>query len=388
MVNAKPIIIAIALLAPHASTTLAVEAAEAAKRQAVRSGQVAVGKLGAAPAPSRYTGTRAKARVARRGDADAKDAAPRGSSHDPADYVVQAFHDGPGGTEIPDGPLTIDGFDASLERNVPFVRDHDTMVGLYLPASAYGDPAWPADFAPANNVTHVFYAFMGICSASVGRPGGQTLPADARRTQRRLDARCGRGEFPRQAGGTEPWDRSASPARQQAPFSLRHALPPASQFMMDAMQRMKSANPALKTMVSVGGPQLSTSFPDMVATAAGRKVFVASVVRFLQDNPFVDGVDIAWQFPGSAGAGPTGAQPELERERHASLLLALREALDGHFRGAERKQLSAALGATPSQLAAIDFSRLADAVDFVNVMSVGLYGPDGPDGPSPAPPAN
>ncbi len=114
----------------------------------------------------------------------------------------------------------------------------------------------------------------------------------------------------------------------------------------------------------------------MVATQDGRDTFINSIVKFLKANPYVDGIDLDWEFPGGAGAVPGlgNAGYQVEKSRFTMLIKQLRTTLDLNFSGNNRKQISAAVSASPTKLASIDFNALKDDFDFVNVMAYDLYG--------------
>jgi chitinase len=382
MVNAKLAIIAGAAVLATGTETVgaAIDIVQS------RSGQVPVSASGAAPEASRYTGERTKARLVWTDKAGGDGADERGQ------YTVAEVRTGDGTAGDIIGPLHIDGAGATLERNVPFAAGGKKFVGLYIPASVYGMRAWAAEFTPAVNVTHVFYSASGLCDFGANRPADQTIPASHNnglaadgdeQGRRTLKALCGRGGHPLpNAGGkagSPTRSKAGSPAGPRDDFNLVQPDPQAAEFLLRAMRRMKQANPALSIMLSIGGRNLSSPFHGMVETDTGRKTFIASVVRFLEENPAVDGIDLDWKYPGGGGVVPglAVAGLEAEKERYTALVLGLREALDRRFTGAARKQLSAAVSGSPAELAAIDFERLSDALDFVNVMSYDLYGASG-----------
>ena len=65
---------------------------------------------------------------------------------------------------------------------------------------------------------------------------------------------------------------------------------------------LKTLNPQLKTTIAIGGWDDSHDGTDkyskMVADAGKRKIFVDSVMAFLQLYKF-DGLDIDWEYPAS-----------------------------------------------------------------------------------------
>ncbi|XP_066559742.1 chitinase-3-like protein 1 [Amia ocellicauda] len=63
---------------------------------------------------------------------------------------------------------------------------------------------------------------------------------------------------------------------------------------------LKQRNPALKTLLSVGGWNLNSKLAKMASKHSHRTKFVSSVLRFLRFHGF-DGLDVVWQDPGAFG---------------------------------------------------------------------------------------
>ncbi|APJ04693.1 glycoside hydrolase family 18 protein [Silvanigrella aquatica] len=289
-------------------------------------------------------------------------------------------------------PLNFNGYNANLELNTPFTNTSNKIVGLYLPEWAYWERGYPADFTPVKNVTHVFYSFLAICDyqrANATENNG-LLSVDNKYGAAILKAMCGRGMFPGKTGWNYDqneydkykWedqdvgvvaDNGGVPAED---FTVTKYDPQASYFMLKSMQEMKKANPNVKIMVSVGGWTLSSPFHSMVSSQTSRDVFVKSIVKFLKANSYVDGIDLDWEFPGGNGAFPGLAKAGYlaEKANYTLLVKQLRSALDSNFSGNSRKQISAAVSASPAKLAAIDFNSLRNDFDFINVMTYDLYG--------------
>ena len=51
-------------------------------------------------------------------------------------------------------------------------------------------------------------------------------------------------------------------------------------------------------MISVGGWTKGHNFHAMALTKEGRTTFINSVIAFLKQYPFIDGIDIDWEYPG------------------------------------------------------------------------------------------
>jgi GH18 family chitinase len=130
---------------------------------------------------------------------------------------------------------------------------------------------------------------------------------------------------------------------------------------------LRSVNPALKLLVSVGGWTWSGGFSDAALTPESRRVFADSAVRYVIDHD-LDGFDVDWEYPGLPGYGNVH-RPE-DRENFTALMSELRSSLDaaGRARG-RRYLLTFAAGAFPDFLAHIEMGRIAAVVDFVNLMT-------------------
>ena len=130
---------------------------------------------------------------------------------------------------------------------------------------------------------------------------------------------------------------------------------------------LRSVNPELKILVSVGGWTWSGGFSDAVLTPDSRRLFVESAVRYVVDHD-LDGFDVDWEYPGLRGNGNVH-RPE-DRENFTAVMSELRSALDAAGRARGRHYLlSFAAGAFPDFLAHIEMDRVQAVVDFVNLMT-------------------
>ncbi len=208
------------------------------------------------------------------------------------------------------------------------------VQGVYL-------PMWEGVGAlaslPARRVNHVLLAFLRLC-------GPQQLAKD--------DEVCvGRGDFELTAGPTE------------RAFDL-------------ALAQRKRSEPQLVALASVGGWGGSDGFFPMAASATTRAAFVRSAVRFLQQHPAIDGLDIDWEHPGGNGAANGVALGSADDGANFVALLAdLRAAFGtlGRERG-RRVLLSAAVNVTQPVLQRIDWHAAAPLLDRVFMMSYDYHG--------------
>ena len=136
---------------------------------------------------------------------------------------------------------------------------------------------------------------------------------------------------------------------------------------------LKTRNPNLKVLVSVGGWTWSGAFSDASLTAASRKVFVDSAVAFVEKYK-LDGLDIDWEYPGLVGAGNV-FRPE-DKQNYTALLRELRKAFNREGKQLHRHLYSSvATGGGADFVAHTELAKVARAVDSVNLMSYDYYEP-------------
>ncbi len=127
---------------------------------------------------------------------------------------------------------------------------------------------------------------------------------------------------------------------------------------------LRSQNPNIKILISVGGANGSGGFSSMASTAANRNTFAQSCVSFIKTYGF-DGVDIDWESPGSG-----------DTANFTYLMQAIRSALDTQgTQDGKHYYLTFAGGSTSSFLNNIQVSAVASTVDFALDMSYDLHGP-------------
>ena len=130
---------------------------------------------------------------------------------------------------------------------------------------------------------------------------------------------------------------------------------------------LRRENSRLTVMISVGGWLWSGGFSDVALTAKSRKVFIQSVVEFL-DRYSLDGLDVDWEYPGMPGAGH--AFRSEDKENFTLLLKELRKRFDAEGKKRQRKlYLTIAAGASDEYLAHTEMEEVARYVDAVNLMT-------------------
>lgn len=139
------------------------------------------------------------------------------------------------------------------------------------------------------------------------------------------------------------------------------------------LNKLKAANPHLITMISVGGWTLSGRFSDAALTPASRQKFAASAVQFMKQYGF-DGVDIDWEYPGGGGLESNVSRPE-DRVNFTALLTELRNQLDAVGQQDGRPYyLSIAAPAGPDKIANMELAKIAQVLDWINIMTYDLHG--------------
>ena len=146
--------------------------------------------------------------------------------------------------------------------------------------------------------------------------------------------------------------------------------------MYAAIDKLKKVNPALKTLLAVGGWNHEgnagfSPFSAMVATQGSRKTFIDSAKDYLRKYEF-DGLDLDWEYPASRGNSP----PE-DKNRFTVLCKELRSAfmLEAMQSGKQRLLLTAAVAAGKTTIdKAYDVKEIANQLDWINLMSYDLHG--------------
>ncbi len=139
------------------------------------------------------------------------------------------------------------------------------------------------------------------------------------------------------------------------------------------LNSLKQTNPNLKTLISVGGWNWSGRFSDAALTDASRTAFADSCVDFIIKYGF-DGVDLDWEYPVSGGLATNGRRPE-DKQNFTLLLQKIREKLDA--RGSQDNRhylLTIAGGADNSYVNNVELAKLAQYLDYANIMTYDLHG--------------
>ncbi|WP_163834227.1 glycosyl hydrolase family 18 protein [Spartinivicinus ruber] len=273
---------------------------------------------------------------------------------------------------------------ATKEHHQPFnVTDSGKIVGLYMGEWGVWERAYTADYIAANNITHLFYSFVGICDYE--RPNAtENNGLDIQfgknsRNKAVMRASCGQGLAPDQHDNLKGDLVKIGVTKKQRDFEISPYDYLAFPHLLESIKAMKAQFPHLKGMLSVGGWTLSDPFYDLVKTPERHQVFIQSIIDTVKTNPGVfDGIDLDWEFPGGSGLSPDLTAGYIEDSDNFTLFVkALRKALTAEF--GEQFELTAALSASPAKLAAVDLNTLKDDFNFINLMTYDLYGAWGKD---------
>lgn len=140
------------------------------------------------------------------------------------------------------------------------------------------------------------------------------------------------------------------------------------------LNQIKAQNPSLVVLVSVGGWLWSKNFSDVCLTANSRRIFIDSVMEFL-NRYHLDGLDIDWEYPGLVGDGNV-FRPE-DKENFTAVLKELRERFDAQTRTTHRHlYLTIAAGSSTEFLDHTEMDKVSRYVDTVNLMAYDYYEPD------------
>ncbi len=142
---------------------------------------------------------------------------------------------------------------------------------------------------------------------------------------------------------------------------------------IEKLNSLKSKNPKLKVLVSIGGWSWSGGFSDAALTEDSRTRFAKSCAKFVKDFN-LDGIDLDWEYPNQTGAGNIHRPEDIKN--FTLMLKAVREELD-KMAGEEGRNkhylLSIATGADQAYVDNTELGKLDEYLDFLNIMTYDFY---------------
>ena len=247
-----------------------------------------------------------------------------------------------------------------------FEQSSGKVVAAYFPDWRIHEavPYTPSQI-PAGDLTHVLYAFLTMCADH---------PADVgEKLQAQIAETC-----------KDKADFTAIVADQEAAYGLTLADGTEYEGHFAQFKALKLANPNLVVLPSFGGWTMSAPFHEMIKTDEGRKQFVASAIKLIEDSEVFDGIDLDWEYPGGGGLTTsewdpkTKLSPEVikhETAMYTLMLQELRTGLDELGKKNERYyELSAAVGIAPSKVVNIDYPEASKYIDHWFAMTYDYFG--------------
>jgi GH18 family chitinase/type 1 glutamine amidotransferase len=138
------------------------------------------------------------------------------------------------------------------------------------------------------------------------------------------------------------------------------------------LNTLKTKNPDLKILISIGGWAWSENFSDAVLTDTSRRAFAASAVEIIRKYK-LDGVDIDWEYPARPGEEGNVYRPE-DKQNFTLMFAALRVELDKlQKQTRQKKLLTTAVGGFESFLETSEMGKAQQYLDYINLMTYDFY---------------
>ncbi|MFE0583346.1 glycoside hydrolase family 18 protein [Streptomyces sp. NPDC058874] len=242
-------------------------------------------------------------------------------------------------------------------------------VGYFTQWGVYGRDFQVQDLdanGSAGKLTHINYAFGNVSA----------------------EGRCFTGNVPGKADAWADYARPLDAANSVDGVADTWDQPLAGNF--NQLRELKAKHPGLKVLISLGGWSWSTHFSDAALTPASRKALVASCIDlYIKGNlpqdgtrggagaaaDVFDGIDLDWEWPGSAGDADTKYRPE-DKRNFTALVKEFRTQLDAYARSRKkaRYELTAFVPTAPAKIdAGFDVRRIMRDLDFVNLQGYDFH---------------
>jgi chitinase len=138
------------------------------------------------------------------------------------------------------------------------------------------------------------------------------------------------------------------------------------------LSELKTINPALKILISIGGWTWSKNFSDATLTDTSTGNFALSAIAIVSKFN-LDGIDIDWEYPGMIGDN-NKYRPE-DKEHYTVLFKELRAGLDSLGRTTKMKYyVTTAVGGSQSYIDHTEMDKVQQYADYINIMSYDYAG--------------
>ncbi|MGW3622864.1 glycoside hydrolase family 18 protein [Streptomyces sp. NPDC000880] len=241
-------------------------------------------------------------------------------------------------------------------------------VGYFTQWGVYGRDFQVKDMdtsGQAAKLTHINYAFGNVSS----------------------DGKCFTGSVPGEADAWADYARPLDAADSVDGVADTVEQPLAGNF--NQLRELKAKHPGLKVLISLGGWSWSTHFSDAARTPESRKAFVSSCIDlYIKGNLPVDGarggagaaaglfdgVDLDWEWPGSAGDSDTVYRPE-DKQNFTALVREFRTQLNAlGKKGRKHYELTAFVPTAPAKIdAGFEVRKIMRDLDFVNLQGYDFH---------------
>lgn len=219
---------------------------------------------------------------------------------------------------------------------------------------------------PADQLTHVIYAFLSMCGPHTAASG---------MVQQQVAKAC---------EGKAPF--SAIVVDQKAAFDVDFGdvsvdVPYKGHFAQ--LAQLKKDHPELTILPSFGGWTMSEPFHAMAKDDKAIQQFAESAVALIAEYDFFDGIDLDWEYPGGGGLTTSPWNPDTklsdevkaqERKAFTTLVTVIRDELDALSAKTGREyELSTAVGVGP-KAAQIDWASAAPKLTNMFAMTYDFLG--------------
>lgn len=243
-------------------------------------------------------------------------------------------------------------------------------VGYFTQWGVYGRDFQVKDMdtsGQAGKLTHINYAFGNV----------------------NAEGKCFTGSVPGEADAWADYARPLEAADSVDGVADTAEQPLAGNF--NQLRELKARYPGLKVLISLGGWSWSTHFSDAARTPASRKAFVSSCIDlYIKGNlpldgarggagaaaGLFDGVDLDWEWPGSAGDTDTVFRPE-DKQNFTALVREFRTQLDAYANSLKKRkhyELTAFVPTAPAKIdAGFEVRKIMRDLDFVNLQGYDFH---------------